>query len=280
MKNTYPKYNQILTINSEGNNEYIRTGATFNNINYISMPVILAMYDTSDPTLRKYLKLNGKKEDSFLADGRLFINESFLKSNSFYLKTNNKSTFHPYQKRRITGAKLPYLISTKHLSKDEKEQILNKNKKVVSMDQLLVKELKKVNWDYFITIHTASNTTQDYWDLTMLKFIDKLSFQLENQNIKAAYCTEYTLDPNEKRSKLLIKGHRHIHILLDRDKSTIKLDTIKSILLESMNRKRFSKKEYHLSMYDKSLWATNYILKQYYLNNSCFSISVPKLEIK
>ena len=128
MKNTYPKYNQILTINSEGNNEYIRTGATFNNINYISLPVILAMYDTSDPTLRKYLKLNGKEEDSFLADGRLFINESFLKSNSFYLKTNNKSTFHPYQKKRITGAKLPYLISTKHLSKDEKEQILNKNK--------------------------------------------------------------------------------------------------------------------------------------------------------
>ena len=112
----------------------------------------------------------------------------------------------------------------------------------------------------------------------MLKFIDKLSSQLENKNIKAAYCTEYTVDSNEKRSKLLIKGHRHIHILLDRDNSTIKLETIKSLLLESMNRKRFSKKEYHISMYDKSLWATNYILKQYYLNNSCFSISVPKSE--
>jgi hypothetical protein len=76
-KNKYPTYHQILSINKEGNQEYIRTGATLNDATYISLPVILAMYGTSDPTLRKYLKDYGTIEDSFLADGRLFIKSSF-----------------------------------------------------------------------------------------------------------------------------------------------------------------------------------------------------------
>ena len=74
------------------NQEYIRTGATLNDATYISLPVILAMYGTSDPTLRKYIKDYGTIEDSFLADGRLFIKEQFLKQNGINLKNNNTST--------------------------------------------------------------------------------------------------------------------------------------------------------------------------------------------
>ena len=47
-KSKYPIYHQILSINKEGNHEYIRTGATLNDTAYISLPVILAMYGTSD----------------------------------------------------------------------------------------------------------------------------------------------------------------------------------------------------------------------------------------
>ena len=33
----------------------------------------------------------------------------------------------------------------------------------------MFEELKKQNWDYFITINSSSTTKQDYWDLTMFK---------------------------------------------------------------------------------------------------------------
>ena len=279
-RSNYPSYQQILTVNSEGKYEYIRTGATFNNQSYIALPTILGMYDTTDPTLRKYLKENGKPEfDYFLADGRLFIQEQFLVKNHFHLKSKTKSTFHPYRKIRIAGSKVPYTLTSKHLPAGEREKIFSISKKKSSIKQLIISELKKINWDYFITIHTKNFTSQDDWDLMMLNFMDKLGVHLNNSNISAAYSTEFSILGNDPRKSKYQQEHRHIHILLSRDKESIKLETIKGLFLEAMDRKRFNKEEYHLVMYDKSQWATNYILKEYNINKSCFSMVSPNKEL-
>lgn len=103
--------NQILTMNNDGNKEYISTGATLNKLEYISLPTILGMYATTDPTIRKYLKKNGQKDiDYFLSDGKLFISCNFLTKNHFYLKKENTTTFHPYRKKRIKGCSIPYSV--------------------------------------------------------------------------------------------------------------------------------------------------------------------------
>ncbi len=279
-KSNYPSYHQILTINSEGKYEYIRTGATLNSHSYISLPTILGLYDTTDPTLRKYLKENGKPEfDYFLSDGRLFIQEQFLVKNHFHLKPKNKSTFHPYRKIRIAGSKVPYTLTSKHLTTQEKERIFSLSKKKENIKQLIISEIKKINWDYFITIHTKHFTSQDDWDLTMLNFMDKLGVHLNNSNISAAYSTEFSILGDDPRKSKYQQQHRHIHILLNRDKEPVKIETIKELFLVAMGRKRFNKEEFHLAMYDKSQWATNYILKEYNINKSCFSMVSPNKEL-
>ena len=279
-KSNYPQFNQILTINKDGRHEYISTGSTLNSQNYISLPTILGMYNTTDPTLRKYLKENGTEEtDYFLADGRLYIQEQFLSKNHFYLKPSYKSTFHPYRKERIVGSKIPYTITTKHLSIEEKVKVFKTKKIKAGVRQLILSELKKVNWDYFITINTKHFTSQDDWDLMMLNFMDKLGLHLNNSDIKACYATEYSIKDTDQRKSKYESQHRHIHILLCRQNEHIKLQTIKELILETMGRKKFNKDEYHLCMYDKSLWATNYILKEYNINKSCFSMVSPNKEL-
>ena len=102
---------QIITLNNDGNKEYITTGATLNQTDYIALPTILGMYDTSDPTLRKYIKKYGTSDsDYFFSDGKLFISTSFLVTNHFYRKKENTTTFHPYRKIRIKGSVIPYSI--------------------------------------------------------------------------------------------------------------------------------------------------------------------------
>jgi hypothetical protein len=276
-KSKYPIYHQILSINKEGNQEYIRTGATLNDATYISLPVILAMYGTSDPTLRKYIKDYGTIEDSFLADGRLFIKEQFLKQNGINLKNNNTSTYHPYKKGMITGAKLPYVISSNQLNQSEKISVFGS--KIDSKDdkKLIVEELKKQNWDYFITINSSSTTKQDYWDLTMLKFIDQLAEVVGDPGVLGAYSTEFNYEKPDDRTKLVMSNHRHLHLLLKKNAKSIQIKTIKGLLLSSMGRKSFRKNEFHISMYDKSMWATTYILKQYKSNRDCFSMVSPRI---
>jgi len=275
MKNNhYPTYHQILTINKEGNYEYIRTGATLNNQYYLSLPVILGLYDTSDPTLRKYLKQYGTSTDSFLADSRLFIQEEFLKSHKFHLRPSNKSSYHPYQKQNIVGAKIPYIITTK--SYTSQQQLISNSS---CNRQLILKELKQIDWDLFITIQTSSKTTQDYWDMTMLRFIDLMGAYVENDGIMAAYSTEYNFEPVDERILKYKSNHRHIHILLNRNKEIIHLETIKELMTISMNKRKLNPTEYHVSVYDKSMWATNYILKQYSITKSNFSIVVPSKEL-
>ena len=274
MKNNhYPTYHQILTINKEGNYEYIRTGATLNNHYYLSLPVILGLYDTSDPTLRKYLKQYGTSNDSFLADSRLFIQEEFLKSHKFNLRPSNKSSYHPYQKQNIVGAKIPYIITTK--SSTSQQQLISNSS---CNRQLILKELKQIDWDLFITIQTSSKTTQDYWDMTMLRFIDLMGAHVENVGVMAAYSTEYNFEPVDERILKYKSNHRHIHILLYKNKEIVHLETIKELMMMAVKRK-FNPTEYHVSVYDKSLWATNYILKQYNVTKSNFSVVVPSKDL-
>ena len=274
MKNNhYPTYHQILTINKEGNYEYIRTGATLNNHYYLSLPVILGLYDTSDPTLRKYLKQYGTSNDSFLADSRLFIQEEFLKSHKFHLRPSNKSSYHPYQKQNIVGAKIPYIITTK--SSTSQQQLISNSS---CNRQLILKELKQIDWDLFITIQTSSKTTQDYWDMTMLRFIDLMGAHVENVGVMAAYSTEYNFEPVDERILKYKSNHRHIHILLYKNKEIVHL-TIKELMTISMNKGKLNPTEYHVSVYDKTMWATNYILKQYSITKSNFSVVVPSKEL-
>jgi hypothetical protein len=267
-QNELPQYHQIITQNKDGKREYISTGATLNKQVYISLPTILGLYDTTDPTIRKYLIENGNENiDYFYSDGRIFIMEKFLKK-YWNLKSINKETFHPYRKIRIKGSKIPYLIN--------KQPPLNLKKR--DDKTLILNELKKIDWNYFITIHTTKFTTEDDWSLYMMKFMDELYNHVKNPNIKAAYSTEYSLKENDIRVSKYQHEHRHIHLFLYMAGEFVKTETIKELFLISMNKSKFNKNEYNLVMYDKSLWGINYILKEYYINRNSFSISVPQTE--
>ncbi len=275
----YPKYHQVLTINQDGKYEYISTGATISDELYISLPTILGQYDTTDPTIRKYLTEKAQFEtDYFYSDGKLFIKESFLKT---YWKHKNidKETFHPYRKTRIKGAKLPYTLPSRLLSKEDKEKFFTKTSNIIVRNndkQLLLSELKSQNWDFFITIHTRKLMTEDEWSYTLMKFIDLLSNHTNNKSLRLAYSTEYSIkESGDSRVSKYQSQHRHCHMFLNMDSEHIKLETIKIFFLRAMNRKKFHRLEYHLAMYDKSLWGANYILKEYNINKNSFSLCVP-----
>jgi hypothetical protein len=257
--------NQILTLNKEGNKEYISTGATLNNMEYISLPTILGMYATTDPTIRKYLKKNGQKEvDYFLSDGKLFISSKFLSKNHFYPKKENITTFHPYRRTRIRGCVIPYNI------------IDDDSKNCTTIRGKITKELTKINWDYFIHINTTKYVSSDDWDVIMDKFINLLSDQVGSKFVCAAYSKEKSVEVTNPKSKYEF-SHCHAHILIHRDSKFIKLDTIKELFLQSMNKSSFKRKEYQLRMYDKLLDGIGYMLKKYEEKESNFSMIYPEL---
>jgi hypothetical protein len=254
---------QVLTINNDGNKEFISTGATLNNIEYISLPTILGMYDKTDPTIRKYLKKNGQKEvDYFLSDGKLFISSNFLSKNAFYPKKENISTFHPYRKTRIKGCVIPYSI------------IDDDSKNCSTIRGKISKELNKINWDYFIHINTIKYISSDDWDVIMDRFINLLSNHLGSKNVFAAYSKERSIKEVIVKNKYEF-NHCHAHILVHRDSKFIRLDTIKSLFLQSMNKRRFYKKEFMLKMYDRSQDGIGYLLKEYNVQESNFSMIYP-----
>lgn len=256
-------FNQIATLNKDGNKEYISTGATFNQTDYISLPTILGMYDTTDPTLRKYLRKNGLKEvDYFLSDGKLFISYIFLNMNNFKLKNENISTFHPYRKTRIRGCVIPYSI------------INDESKNCSTIRGKIKKVLEKINWDYFVHIQTRKFTSSDDWDLIMDRFINLLSSHLGSKSVCAAYCKEKSFDVKYPKSKYE-SDHRHAHILVFRDSKFIKIETVKQFFLRAIEQSRFYKKEYELKMYDESLDGIGYTLKKFKEDESNFSMVFP-----
>lgn len=263
MKNILqPKH--VLTLNKEGYKEFITTGASFNQIEYITLPTILGMYQTTDPTLRKYLKKNGQRDiDYFYADGKLFISSYFLVKNHFYLKKENCSTFHPYRRKRLMGSIIPYSV------------IDDENKNYNTFRGKLTNELKKINWDYFITINTIKFTSSDDWDYIMDKFINLLSQHVESKFVCSGYSKEKSIKELRSKNKY-DQEHHHIHILLHKDSKFIKLETIKALFLQSMNKRRFNKNEYQLMMYDKNENGIEYILKDFNVNESNFSMIYPE----
>lgn len=265
IKNNLPVFNQALTLNKEGKKEYISTGATLNNLSYISLPVVLAIYDVSDPTLRKYIRTYGKDQDSFLSDGKLYINTLFLKKNRIFYKAASKETYYHYRKTKIKGQQFPYT-----LLKSENKLLQT----VPDLKSKLDNELKNINWDYFISINPKASYSKDFWDNSMLKLADILGYELNDPNIKIAYSTEIDVLPNfEMQYKPT--NRRHIHILICKNNSFIKIETIKGFILRAMNRKKFNLREIKISMYDKNDNATGYILKQLNFNKDAFSLVVP-----
>lgn len=265
-KNNLPVFSQAITINKEGKKEYISTGATLNNLSYISLPVVLAIYDISDPTLRKYVRNYGKDQDSFLSDGKLYINTLFLKKNRIFYKAASKETYYHYRKTKIKGQQFPYTL----LKSDNKSLQTNPDLK-----SRLDRELKKIDWDYFISINTNANYSKDYWDISMSNLADILGSELNDPNIKIAYSTEIDFE-SINVTKQLPTNRRHIHILICKNKGYIKIETIKGLILRAMNRKKFSLKEFYIKMYDEQENATGYILKQLDFNKDAFSLVVPQ----
>jgi hypothetical protein len=255
--------NHVFTKNIDGNNEFISTGATLNGNEYISLPSILAMYDTSDPTLRKYLKKYGLKDvDYFYCDGKLYIGISFLKKYYFNLKSDNISTYHPYRKKRLVGSILPYQL------------VEYDSNNITTVRGKIEKELNKINWDYFISINTVKYLNSDDWDYVMEKFIKSLSYQVESKNVCAAFSKEKSINFKATRRKYDV-NHSHIHILLYRDSKPLHIDTIKSLFLRSLGKRSFSRNEFHITMFDKNLNGVDYLLKEFNPSDSNFSIIYP-----
>jgi hypothetical protein len=265
------KYKQVLTLNNDGNHEYISTGATYNSQEYITLPTILGMYNTTDPTLRKYLRKNGYfGKDYFLSDGRMYILIDFLTSNHFYLKNEKASTYHPYRKTRLVGSKIPYnllLNSYKSNDKLHDESVVTKKE--------LIKNLKEYNWDYYITINLRKFTPPDMWDLYAFNFIDEFSNLLSSRNVHAAYSKEYSIRDNKLKSKY-DQEHCHIHMLLSRDSKSIKIQTIKGLFLSAIGQKSFKKGEFDIKVYNSNDNAIEYILKDFDVKDSNFVLIHPK----
>jgi hypothetical protein len=108
----------------------------------------------------------------------------------------------------------------------------------------------------------------------MDRFINLLSNHLGSKNVFAAYSKERSIKDVVVKNKYEF-NHCHCHILVCRDSKFIKLDTIKSFFLQSMNKSRFYKKEFMLKMYDKSQDGIGYLLKEYNVQESNFSMIYP-----
>ena len=256
------KYQQIETINNSNKIEYISTGATIGNIQFIALPTILGIYNISDPTLRKYLKENGvENQEYFFSDGKLFISKLFINRNGIQPKSFNTSTFHPYRKKRIEGSKIPYNIlkETERTTKDR-----------------LIKEYEKISWNFYITISIYKFMSQDDWDVIMLKFIDHMSKLLGSNEIKALYATELynVFEPKTKYDK----EHRHIHILFFNNHKKYSAYLIRKTFQDLLRIKKFVGKEYKIESYNPSEDGVKYIFKQYSDRNKNCSEVYPQKE--
>ncbi len=225
--NAYNEKNKIM--------EYISTGATFNNIHYISTPVIIGKYDTSDVTLRKKYKKEGKyMKDYFFSDGRVFVSEIFLKKQNINLIPTNKTVRNSITKEHHTGPKFPYTKFDN--SQETKMEQLMLNNPALYNGKLIINELKKMHWDEFITISTGKFMDQNSWDQAMLNFTDLLALQTKSLKIRIAYSTEVSIDIRHKRVTKYENNHRHIHLFLDYGGSSIIPKVQKPVKLTTPDR--------------------------------------------
>ena len=254
---------------------YITTGATFNDRHYLTTPVIIGKYDTTDVTLRKKYKKHGIfNKDYFRSDGKVLISEIFLDKQNIKLIPKDKLVRNSITKERHVGAKFPYKKATN-------AAILKGNKTNLSNKDLIVGELKKMHWDEFITISTGQYKYMDQnnWDQAILKFSDLLALKTNNIDLRIAYSTEVSIDIRHKRVTKYDCNHRHIHLFLNYGGIPVIPKVLKSTFLLAMDYKNFNRHEYHAIPFVDDIFGENYIMKTYNYEKDCFAMCAPDQNI-
>ena len=254
---------------------YITTGATFNDRHYLTTPVIIGKYDTTDVTLRKKYKKHGIfNKDYFRSDGKVLISEIFLDKQNIKLIPKDKLVRNSITKERHVGAKFPYKKATN-------AAILKGNKTNLSNKDLIVGELKKMHWDEFITISTGQYKYMDQnnWDQAILKFSDLLALKTNTIDIRIAYSTEVSIDIRHRRVTKYDCNHRHIHLFLNHGGNPIIPKVVKTTFLAAMDYSKFDRYEYHTEPFEEDLFGENYIMKTYNYEKDCFAMCAPDQNI-
>ena len=273
-----PKLEQLYAYNERTKqSHFITTGATFNDRHFLTTPVIIGKYDTTDVTLRKKYKKYGKlNKDYFVSDGKVLVSEIFLDKQNIKLIPRDKLVRNSITKERHVGAKFPYqkaLNSAHHKGKQTNLSINNK--------EMLVNELKKMHWDEFITISTGQYKYMDQsnWDQAILKFSDLLALKSNNIDLRIAYSTELSIDIRHKRVTKYDCNHRHIHLFLNHGGNHIIPKIIKSTFLSAMDYTKFNRYEYHAIPFIEDIFGENYIMKTHNYEKDCFSMCAPDQNI-
>jgi hypothetical protein len=251
-------YEQCLTRDKKNNKSIkITTGATINDQHFLTTTMVIAKFKISENSLRKLYNSKGKEfEDYFYSDARIFLNERFL----FYNKIKTRKVSRP----------APYNVIK--LPKEKEQKIDSK-----SMKGKIITEVKKMNWDDFITIATTAYMSREDWDIAIMKYTDILAKNLGTKNIRIAYSTELSIDIKNKH--VISKyddNHRHIHFFLFRDGNTLDGDRLESVMLKALGKSKFSKREYFAEPFKEELFGENYILKTYNKDSDCFSMCAPE----
>lgn len=250
-------YEQCLTSDTKNNkNIWITTGATINDQHYLTTQMVVTKFKISENSLRNLYTNKGKEtEDYFYSDTRTLINERFLFNNK--IKTRKASRLIPYNVLSLQQEK-KYKINTK------------------SIKGKIIAEVKKMNWDDFITIATTAYMSREDWDLAIMKYTDILAKNLGTKNIRIAYSTELSIDIKNKH--VISKyddNHRHIHFFLFRAGITLDKDLLESVMLNALGKSKFNKREYFAEPFKEELYGENYILKTYKKDSDCFSMCAP-----
>jgi hypothetical protein len=270
---------QLRAMNLKNKTPYlVTTGATFNNEHYLTTPVIIGRYAVSDVTLRKkYMKEGIIFKDYIPSDGKILVSESFLYKHNIKLIPKDKLVRNSITKERHVGEKFPYSKAIKQNTDKLKNQ--NINDPVNQNKQLIIKELKKMHWDEFITISTSYFMDQNAWDIAMLDFCDYLALKSKSLGIRVAYSTELSIDIRHKRVSKYDNSHRHIHLFLNYGCAPVEPKTLKELFLKAMRYPKFKRYEYEIELFKKDSFGENYILKTYKNETDCFSLCAPNQSI-
>jgi hypothetical protein len=250
-------YEQCLTSDTKNNkNILITTGATINDQHYLTTQMVVTKFKISENSLRKLYVTKGKEfKDYFYSDARTFLNERFL----FYNKI----------KTRKASRKTAYNII--EAPKDKTYKVNTK-----SIKGKIISEIKKMNWDDFITIATTSYMSREDWDIAIMKYTDILAKNLGTKNIRIAYSTELSIDIKNKYAiSKYDDSHCHIHFFLFKDGNTVDGNQLKNVMLKVLGKSKFRKWEYFAEPFRKEFYVENYILKTHNKDSDCFSMCAP-----
>lgn len=269
-----PKIEQCYAYDEKLNISYfVTTGATLNNKHFLTTPVIVSRYLISDNTLRKkYIKYGKINIDYIYSDGKVLVSEDLI--NKLKIKEIPIGFAHrnSITRKHQIGKCFPYNIVKSSAESNKIDDNLKKS---------IIKEIKNMSWDEFITIApTTKFIDQDMWDNAMLKFTDILGSKYRSKNLKIAYSTERSINIRNKYvNSKFDNNHRHIHLFLNKDGIDIKPLKLKKAFLSAMDMSKFKRYEYYSEPFKKDIFGENYILKTYSNETDCFSMCVPDQSI-